>query len=300
MHQAKSSYRSCRELPVLSFALLCLLLMLTVSASAHGSQKVQIETVQFKSGLVGQVLPYHALLPAGYSDSNTRYPVLYLLHGLSGRYDNWLTYTNLADYVSNYKIIVITPEGHDGWYTDSATVPSGRYESYVIQELIPEVDQRFRTIRDRRARGVAGLSMGGYGALKFALKRPDLFAFAASMSGAFDASVRSDERPGFLWDFLKPSIVSVFGTKGSATRSANDLHQLARNLSPAQVASLPYIYFDCGTEDGFLETNRDLDSILLSKKVAHEFRQLPGGHDWGYWDRQVREVLRLYAGRTNM
>jgi S-formylglutathione hydrolase FrmB len=141
--------------------------------------------------------------------------------------------------------------------------------------------------------------MGGYGALKLALKYPGQFAFAGSISGAFDPAVRSDEHPGFSWDIFRPSINAAFGESGNSTRAANNLHQLARNLTAPQVAFLPYIYFDCGTEDGFLETNRDLDSILLAKKVPHEFRELPGGHDWGYWDRQVREVLRVFAQRAN-
>ncbi len=70
---------------------------------------------------------------------------------------------------------------------------------------------------------------------------------------------------------------------------------MARGLSASQIASLPYLYFDCGLDDGFLTTNRELADILLSKKISHQFRQLPGGHNWAYWDQQVQEILRLYA-----
>jgi len=283
---------------VLTALLLCTLLCCFANSKVHASDKVSIESVEFKSVITGQRLPYIAFLPQDYAEVNTRYPVLFLLHGLFGSHTNWLNLTNLADYVANHKIIVITPEGHDGWYTDSATVPADKYESYIMKELLPDVDSRFRTIGDRRARGIAGLSMGGYGALKFGLKYPDKFKFVASISGAFDAAARSDEHPGFASDILKPSVMAVFGPARSRTRQENDLHQLARNLSPANVATLPYIYLSCGTEDGFLDTNRDLDGVLLSKKIPHEFRELPGGHDWGFWDRQVREVLRLYSQLT--
>jgi S-formylglutathione hydrolase FrmB len=283
-----------------AFVIAVALCLSFIGATAKATGKIEIQTIEFKSSMVGQRLPYCVFLPVDYSESNKRYPVLYLLHGLTGHYDDWATRTNLAEYLSHYEIMVVTPEGHDGWYSDSATVPGDKYESYIVRELIPEIDSHFRTIKDRRGRAIAGLSMGGYGALKFALKYPDQFSFAASMSGALDPAVRSDDHPGYIWDFLKPSIMSVFGEKGSPTRAANDLHQLARNLTPAQVTALPFMYIDCGTEDGFLDTNRDFASILLAKKVPHEFRELPGLHGWGYWDRQIRGVLHLFAERQGI
>ncbi len=297
MHPTLEAYKSSRATVVC--AVLTVLALMLWSPSVRGQPKdgVEIETVQFKSTLVGQTLPYDALLPIGYASSNRRYPVLYLLHGLFGRYDDWLTRTNLAEYATHYQVIIITPEGHDSWYTDSATVTTDKYESYFILELIPDVDTRFRTIKDQRGRGVAGLSMGGYGAFKYAFKYPEQFAFAASMSGALDPAVRTDDHPGFAWDIFRPSVNAVYGPKGSQTRAANDLHQIARNINASQATSLPYLYFDCGTEDGFVDTNRELAAILLAKKIPHQYRQLPGAHNWGYWDTQVREVLRLFAGR---
>jgi S-formylglutathione hydrolase FrmB len=279
------------------FLVITALLTCYNSPPAHGETRPEIVTVQFKSQIIGQTLPYQALLPSDYATSATRYPVLFMLHGLTGRYTDWFTRTNLADYAARYRLIIITPDGRDSWYTDSATVPTDKYETYFFSELLPDVDDRFRTIKDRRGRGVAGLSMGGYGALKFALKHPDQFGFAASMSGALDAATRTDEKPGFAWDFLRPSILAAYGAKNSPEREANDLRQLARNLPDSQIGALPFLYFDCGTEDGFLETNRDLAAIFLTKKIPHEYRQLPGGHDWGYWDKQSREILRLFAER---
>jgi len=276
-----------------------LLTLIAASARAEQTRRVQQQTVQFKSNLIGKVLPYDALLPPGYFKSNRRYPVLYLLHGLFGHYDDWITRTNLAEYAANYDLIIITPEGNDSWYIDSATVPIDKYESYFVRELIPDVDARYRTIKDRRARGVAGLSMGGYGALKYGLKYRDYFAFAGSLSGALDPANRSEEHPGFAWDILRPSLTAAFGPLSSRARQDNDLHQIARNLTAAEISALPYLYFDCGLEDGFLATNRELAEILLSKKIAHQYRQLPGEHNWEYWDRQVREILRLYADLTS-
>ena len=295
MRQNRVAHRPSQECLARAVLSISILFSVATTAWAQERRKVDVETIQFKSQLIGQVLPYNVLLPVGYAESNKRYPVLYLLHGLFGRYDDWVKRTNLAEYAAHYDLIIITPEGHDSWYTDRAGVPRDKYESYFIRELISDVDARFRTIKDRRARGVAGLSMGGYGALKYGLKYPEQFAFAGSISGAFDPTTRTDDHPGFAWNIFRPSINAVFGDPGSETRTANDLHQIARGLNASQIASLPYLYFDCGLEDGFLVTNRELAEILLSKKIPHQYRQLPGGHDWGYWDQQIREVLRLYA-----
>ena len=279
-------------------SVLVLLTLLATTSRAQETRGSHHETVQFKSELIGKVLPYDTLLPPGYFQSNRRYPVLYLLHGLFGHHDDWITRTNLADYAASFNLIIVTPEANDSWYVDSATVSTDKYESYFVQEVIPDVDARYRTIKDKRGRGVAGLSMGGYGALKYGLKYRDSFVFAGSMSGALDPANRSDQSPGFAWNILRPSVTTAFGQPNSHTRQINDLHQIARNLSAGDIPSLPYLYLDCGLEDGFLATNREFVDILLSKKIAHQFRQLPGGHSWGYWDQQVKEILRVYATLT--
>jgi S-formylglutathione hydrolase FrmB len=277
------------------------LLLITVFSfivCGQAAEATRVETVQFKSNLVGKVLPYSVVLPPRYASSRTRnqsYPVLYLLHGLSGHYSNWLSKTKLADYAAAYEMIIVTPEGNDGWYTDSASVSADKYETYILQELIPDVESRFHASKLREGRAVAGLSMGGYGALKFGVKYPDKFVFAASMSGALDAAARSDGDPRFAWEYLRTSIMQTFGAPGSRTRADNDLHKLVRLIPARRPVSLPFLYLDCGTEDGFLTTNRELATILLEQKIPHEFRQLPGKHGWAYWDAQVQEVLKMAA-----
>lgn len=257
----------------------------------------RVETIQFESKLVGKILPYNVLLPVNYNqaDSRTkRYPVIYLLHGLTGHYNNWLDKTNLVDYTTAYEFIIVMPEGNDGWYTDSANVPSDKYESYILQELIPDVEKRFRASSERGSRAIAGLSMGGYGALKFGVKHPELFVLTASLSGALDAASWTEaDLKGleFIWRTLQP----VFGAEKSETRAANDLRKLFSELTAQRIAALPYVYVDCGTEDGLLEINRSFVDILTKRKIPHEYRQLPGNHSWTYWDAQVQEVLRIAA-----
>jgi putative tributyrin esterase len=276
---------------------------LTLSLSVY-SQTVgtRVETIQFKSKLVGKTLLYSVVLPQEYAQPGKEtisYPVLYLLHGLAGHYSNWLSKTKLSEYAARYRMIIVTPEGNDGWYTDSATVLTDKYETYIVQELIPDVENRYRALKGREGRAIAGLSMGGYGALKFGVKYPDRFVFAASISGALDAAERTVDNPGNAWDFLRPSIMQTFGAADSPTRAANDLHKLVRNLPAERLASLPFFYLDCGTEDGFLASNRELATIFLERKIPHEYRQLPGAHNWAYWDQQVQEVLKIAARKTS-
>ncbi|HWS55445.1 MAG TPA: alpha/beta hydrolase family protein [Pyrinomonadaceae bacterium] len=257
------------------------------------------ETVAFESKLVGAALPYHVVLPADYhaeSSKQTRYPVLFLLHGLGGSANDWVSErARLAEHAAAHRLIVVVPEGRDNWYTDSATAPREKFESYFIEELLPDVGRRFRTAAGREGRAVAGLSMGGYGALKFGFKHPEKFALAASMSGALGAAswVPTESLPAFV----RPSLARVYGPAGSPTRAANDLFRLAREAAPERVAALPYLYLDCGTEDFLIANNRDFSALLLERKIPHEYRQLPGRHDWPYWDRQVREVLKLASER---
>jgi putative tributyrin esterase len=259
------------------------------------------ETVQFESKLVGATLPYHVILPAEYnrgSSKSKRYPVLYLLHGLGGSAGDWVSgRAHLADYAAPYPFIVVVPEGKDGWYTDGIA-PNEKFESYFTEELIPDVERRFRTLPTREGRAVAGLSMGGYGSLKFGLKHPELFAFAGSMSGALAAaSWLPDEK---LLAFVRPSIARVYGPADqpdNETRRANDIYRIVRELPPEKIKALPFLYLDCGTEDFLIAYNRDFSALLIEKKVPHEFRELPGGHTWPYWDGQVREILRLAAQR---
>lgn len=282
--------------------LLFLTLLLALTSYAQTTTlapSLRVETVQFKSKLVGATLPYQVALPASYTakgkEQAARYPVLYLLHGFTGHYDNWLSRTKLAEYAAAYNFIIVTIEGNNGWYTDSASVPGDKYESYFIQELIPDVQSRYHTIESREGRAIAGLSMGGYGALKFGVKYPQMFAFAASFSGALDAAVWAENDLKNFGTDLPRSIMETFGPAGSPTRSANDLTKLVREFPSERLAELPYFYLDCGTEDGLLMFSRKLSALFVERKIPHEFRQLPGIHNWVYWDAQVREALRVAA-----
>ena len=283
MHR-KKSLRTC-----------ALLALIAVAALSVNAQRASVETIQFQSKLVNTTLPYNVILPPGYrAATTTRYPVLYLLHGWGGHYTDWLTRTNVADYAAQYRMIIVMPEGNDSWYVDGAAGINDKYESYILKELMPDVDKRYRTIQSRYGRAVAGLSMGGYGAIKFGLKYPATFVLAASMSGAFGVTRYTEKEMASpnLEPFMK-----TFGSVGSETRKANDIFEITKALTPARIASLPYFYFDCGTEDAaqHFDRNRELSGLFLEKKIPHEYRELPGNHSWQYWNQQVQEILQIAA-----
>ena len=271
------------------------LAMASCSVPQRPPQSGSVQTIQLQSKLLNATVPYNVVLPPEYSAAaTTRYPVLYLLHGWNGHYTDWLTRTNVADYAGRYRMIVVMPEGNNSWYVDAASGANDKYESYILQELMPDVDKRFQTIQSRYGRAVAGLSMGGYGAIKYGLKFPGTFAFAASISGAFGVTGYTEkEMGGANWEpFLK-----TFGPVGSETRKANDVFAITKALTPASLVSLPYFYLDCGTEDAeqYFTPNRELSQLFSDRKIPHEYRELPGDHTWRYWDQQVQVVLNIAA-----
>ena len=134
--------------------------------------------------------------------------------------------------------------------------------------------------------------MGGYGAIKFGVKYSAMFAFAGSMSGAMNAASWTQAELAALPSVWK-SLQQVFGEDGNQTRQSNDLPKRIQELSHREIADLPFIYLDCGTEDPLFPSNRSFAELLVNRKIPHEYRQRPGGHSWAYWDAQVQEVLKL-------
>lgn len=239
--------------------------------------------------MLGREVFYYTIFPKNYEDSDCAFPVLYLLHGLFGRFDNWLTNTQIIEYAKDFPGLIVCIEGGDGWYSDNPHLKNHRYESYFFSELLPNVERRFKVGKNKNSRAIAGLSMGGYGAFKFAFRRPEMFCFAASMSGAFHASEISVDDD---WTELQPSILEVFGND-EQIRAKNNLFQIAENFPSAQIAELPFFYFDCGAKDSFLPVNIALAEVLQQRGITCEFQELPGGHDWGYWDLHLKNILQM-------
>lgn len=269
------------------------LLAAPLSAQSKGTLGDTVETHSFFSSALQRNMPYQVVLPQGYATSQMRYPVLYLLHGWQGDETNWITLTHLVDAASAYKLIVVTPRAANSWYVNSATHPENRYAEYIFQDVIAEVDAHYRTIASPHERAIAGLSMGGYGAVLLSLRHPGAFAFVASISGAFGG-------PGGIENVmpqLKPSTDEAFGGPGSSTRTQNDVNAL---IDAADRTQQPYLFLECGTTDPLLPSNRKVVEELSSHGFAYEYHELPGAHTWTFWDAAVAPMLQVLSQKMHV
>lgn len=238
---------------------------------------------------LGIMKKYSILLPKGYS-SGTRYPVLFLLHGYSGGHTDWTSRTKLADYIGDTPLLIVMPDAENSWYINSKTEPQRRFEDYVVIDLLAFVSRHYAIDTTRMA--IAGLSMGGYGALMLAFRHPTLFRFAASLSGALSIPRDLDVWEQTTWGRrIAPSLRTAFGTSGKYDEE-HDLPSLLRNL---RKPSLPYFYVVIGTKDEFptfLPANRSLTDSMRACAVPYEYHETPGGHNWQYWDREILPLLK--------
>lgn len=210
------------------------------------------------------------------------FPVLYLLHGLSDDHSAWVRRTNIERYVAGMPLIVIMPDGERSWYTDAVSIPTSAFETFIVRDLVTFVDSIFPTRANRNGRAIAGLSMGGYGAFKLALKHPDMFCAAVSFSGALYVGRRFG-----VSETRDQELRLIFGDSVPANE---DIPELIENADPA---NCPALWFDCGTEDPLIDDNRTLHRLLEEKGFPHHYSERPGQHSWELWDTVVKEALEF-------
>lgn len=215
-------------------------------------------------------------------DGKGPFPVVYLLHGHSDDYTIWQRRTSIERYAARHGIMVVMPDGGRGWYSDALDGIS-RYESHIL-ETVTIIENLLPARTDRAGRGIGGLSMGGYGSLKLALKHPRLFASVVSHSGALDMATwhRSGPRTGHLQQ--------IFGKRLSADE---DCFKLATKVRAARLR--PRVRIDCGTDDFLIEHNRSMHRHLDRIGYAHEYEEFPGAHTWEYWDQHIQSALAFHA-----
>jgi len=216
---------------------------------------------------------------------------LYLLHGLSDDHTAWSRRTSLERYVDDLPLLVVMPNGERGWYTDSAAQATQAFETYLTRDLIGFVDGTFHTRPVREARVVAGLSMGGYGAMKLALKRPDLFCAGVSHSGAVEIAARWWEED----NARQKELHAIFGANPRG--GDNDTYALAERIA---ADTRPALRIDCGVDDFLIEDNRRFHAHLERIGYPHEYAEHSGAHDWGYWDAHIQETLAFAARVMNL
>ncbi len=253
---------------------------------------MSLASLSFFAKSIGLSTRMSLLLP---DSGSGPFPVFYLLHGLSDDSTIWLRKTSIERYAANLPLIIAMPETARGWYTNAAS-PAGRpYEDHLMKDVIPTVDRLFPTIARREGRVIGGLSMGGYGAVKLALKFPETFCSATSHSGVLLTPLHPSIKRKEAEDPRKPEFEAIFGTDWE--NGPNDPRTLAKKCP---VHLRPALRLDCGTEDFLIDSNRLFHTHLQALNFSHEYEEFPGAHDWAYWDLHVQDALAFHRKRLHI
>jgi len=247
----------------------------------------------FRSVALNRDMQYRVVLPANIA-AGARLPVVYLLQGGGGGFRDWSNYSDVARFAER-GLILVMPEGDESYYVNAVERPQDRYEDYIVNDLIADVERRFAAAPGRANRAIVGVSMGGFGAIKLALSHPELFVFAGGISPAVDV-------PGRPFSIKRISQWrrhrSIFGPWGSQTRRKGDPFVLARSADPAKT---PYLFLTCGEQEGLLPANRNFAALLEHRHFRYELHVVPGGHDWNQWDKRLPgmfQSLREHTGSS--
>lgn len=216
--------------------------------------------------------------------------VLYLLHGLSGNSGEWTRFSKIEYYAKKYNLIVIMPEVQRSFYCDSASGP--QYFTYVADEL-PEICGRwFRLTTGRENTFIAGESMGGYGAVKAALRRPERFGAAASLSGVLDYPALARRVLDGAWPDLLPQELRALHGPSGLPGDGDDLVTLGEMM--AADPRRPRLIQLCGTEDFLYGDNQRFRRTLQAAGYGHTYLEAPGDHEWPYWDKAVQYAIQFF------
>lgn len=267
-----------------NFKILVFTVLLCVSSMSYAAK---VDTLQVASAAMNKTYKIAVVLPDSYAKSKISLPVLYLLHGAYGHFDDWLKKTPNKNLVKNladqYNLIIVMPEGETfSFYLDSPVNKGSQFETFITQEVIQKVDKTYKTISNKSGRVITGLSMGGHGALYLSAKHPDLFCAAGSMSGALDMTVMLNRDPSAqVVKLMEP----VFGDK-NADPEMYAKYSVLGMLDKIKTNKLPLI-IDSGVDDFLIEPNRELHRRLVYNKVDHDYTERPGAHTWEYWENSL-------------
>ena len=253
------------------------IILITIICFSFAGIAATVDTVSVFSNGMHKAINCVVIKPDSYKKKKNNFSVVYLLHGYSGSYSDWIIKVpELKEFADNNKIIIVCPDGgFSSWYFDSPIDSTYKYETYVATEVVGFIDKNYRTFADKNHRAITGLSMGGHGALFLALRHPDIFGAAGSMSGGMDLS---ESRNRF----------QIMKRIGDTTANAQNWHDYSVVNVIENYTNTPVkIIFDCGIKDIFINGNRLLNKKMLDLKIPHEYTERPGEHNWDYWKNAV-------------
>lgn len=245
----------------------------------------KVDTVAIFSKRMDRSLKAVVIVPDKYKkNKKEKFPVVYMLHGYSGNYSNWITKVpQIKEYADKYKMILVCPDGDfRSWYFDSEIKKTSQFETYIASEVPAFIETHYRTDTGRSSRAITGLSMGGHGALYIAWRHSEYFGAVASMSGGVDLNESMN----------KFEIEKVLGPVIENQQSWLD-HSMINLVT--QVPQYPLsILVDCGIGDIFINGNRNFHAGLLQNKIAHDYIERPGVHGWDYWKNSIEYQLLFF------
>jgi len=271
------------------FALLLVVVAGCATASPYARhESVRVETDSVSAASLGRRVAYNVVLPSGYTPER-HYPVLWLLHGYSGGKDDWLRRTDLVREVERYPFVVVLPSAENSWYVNAPSDPNAAYETFITVDLYNDVIRRLSIDTTRQA--IAGLSMGGYGAVMLGMRHPHRYRFVGGLSAALSVASAMGQSDTVLWKGTGKSILKAFGTGGIASVAEYDPLRIFRRSMPD---SLPYMFLAIGTHDdypSFVPANRALTDSLRAYGARYEYHEIPGRHSWVVWGGELGPML---------
>lgn len=243
-----------------------------------------VDTISVYSSSMRKAVKCVVIKPDAYKNKSIQFPTVYLLHGHSGNYTNWITRVpQLKQHADTYKLLIICPDGaFNSWYFDSPIDSNIRYETAIAKEIPAYIDKNYNTIKDRKARAITGLSMGGHGGLFLGFRHADYFGACGSMSGAL---VIEYITKGY-------NMQKLLGDTIANKRLYHD-YSIMKEMETYPKDSLAII-IDCGIEDNILKMSRMTHEKMLALKIPHDYTERPGKHNWNYWANAVQYQLLFF------
>jgi enterochelin esterase-like enzyme len=288
---------------VKALALVVLLLLSSRQAEAQVSPGVVKKGLSVDSKVLGKQVRYTIYLPFDYETSTQSYPVVYLLHGGGGNDVQWIE-SGEADLTTDKAIanrqippvILVMPDAGFTRYINSYD-NAVRYEDFFFKEFIPSIEATYRVNAQKRFRAVGGLSMGGYGALIYALRHPEMFAACVALSAALYTDEMTLEMSQSEWDRSR-TVAFGKGLKGQSRITnhykAYDPFRIVSSGDPEKLRMVKF-YLDCGDDDFRNDGNAAFHILLRRMKIPHEYRVRDGDHTWTYWRSGLSEGLRFFG-----
>jgi putative tributyrin esterase len=277
------------------FLILCCIAA-TASGQNDSARATFIEDSVFSPALKRNVA-FRAITPGNLNPAHPR-PALLLLHGYGGNHTSWSSSIDLVSIVDTLQLVILMPNGDDSWYVNSAADSNDRYEDALISDLLPALVQRFGL--DTASMGVAGFSMGGFGALSLGLRHPRVFAVAGAFSASLDVPLRIPELERNNRGYLRESLERAFGTDTTRWRACDPV----TTLLTLDSATIPYLYLVTGIQDEFtarISLYHDFSDFLRNRNIAYEYHETPGHHNWAFCRQEIgpfiRRMLEILAAR---